>query len=102
MKRLWGNNGFFNWWKLRSAGNLYILKISYPVLLAMPLVSRYKEISQWLGIYNWTLLVTFFGSIALAMADLFYDLFCPIIVKRFDSPNTPYKEMLDIKIPSRR
>jgi hypothetical protein len=101
MKPLWGATGVFNWWSLRSVGNLVVLKVSYPVLALTPFISEYKEISKILHIYNNRItLAAFFASLFLAIANLIYDVFCPVIVKRFDSPNTMYKEMLDIKIRS--
>jgi hypothetical protein len=99
MKPFWGINGYFNWWSLRSVGNLVVLKVSYPVLALTPFISEYKQISEFLRLYNNKIVLsTFFASLALALANLLYDIFCPPIVKRFDSPNTLYKEMLDIKI----
>jgi hypothetical protein len=101
MRPLWGLNGLFNWWSLRSVGNLIVLKVSYPTLALTPFISQYKQISQFLHIYNNKItLSAFFASLALAIANLLYDIFCPVIVKRFDSPNTLYKEMLDIKLRS--
>jgi hypothetical protein len=100
-KTFWGVNGFFNWWNLRSVGNLIVLKVSYPVLALTPFISQYREISKLLHIYNNSVtLAAFFASLFLAGANLLYDVFCPVIVKRFDSPNTLYKEMLDIKLRS--
>jgi len=97
----WGINGYFNWWNLRSVGNLLVLKVSYPVLALTPFISQYRELSKFLHVYNNKItLVAFFGSLFLASANLLYDVFCPVIVKRFDSPNTTYKEMLDIKLRS--
>ena len=101
MKPFWGLNGLFNWWSLRSVGNLVVLKVSYPVLALTPFISEYKEISKLLHLYNNPItLAAFFASLLLALANLLYDVFCPVIIKRFDSPNTLYKEMLDIKIRS--
>lgn len=98
MKPFWGINGLFNWWSLRSVGNLVVLKVSYPVLALTPFISEYKTISKMLHLYNNSItLAAFFASLMLAMANLLYDIFCPVIVKRFDSPNTMYKEMLEIK-----
>ena len=42
------------------------------------------------------LALAYFGSLALALANLVYDLFCPAIIKRFDSPNDMYHAMLKI------
>jgi hypothetical protein len=100
-ERFWGVNGYFNWWSLRSVGNLVVLKVSYPVLALTPFISEYKAISQFLHIYNNAItLAAFFASLFLAAANLIYDAFCPEIVKKFDSPNVLYREMLDIKLRS--
>jgi hypothetical protein len=100
MRRIWGNNGLINWWSLRPVGNLFTLKVSYPVLILVPFISKYEEFAKSIGIYNWIILTSFFGSLSLALANLLYDILCPIIVKKFDSQNTLYKEMLQIKSDS--
>jgi hypothetical protein len=100
MYRIWGKNGFINWWSLRPVGNLFILKVSYPALILIPFISKYEEFAKLIGLYNWIILASFFGSLSLALANLLYDIFCPVLVKKFDSPNTLYKEMLHIKLDS--
>jgi hypothetical protein len=97
MRPVWGANGRVNWWRLRPVGSLLILKVSYPILVVTPYLAKYKEIAEYLGLYNWIVLTAFFASVSLALANFVYDVFCPLLVKRFDSPNTLYKEMLQIK-----
>jgi hypothetical protein len=102
MKQFWGRSGIFNWWSLRSVGNLSVLKVSYPALILTPYISEYKELSEWLHINNNKIMLSaFFAGLSLAIANLLYDVFCPVIVKRFDSPNTMYRTMLEIKQLSR-
>ena len=86
-----------NWWKLRSVGNLYVLKVSYAVLILAPLLSRHEGIIGFLDIQPWLLSTLFFASFSLALANLVYDIWCPTIIKRFASPNDLYARMLEIK-----
>lgn len=95
---LWGEYGLLNWWKLRSVGNLSVLKISYIALAAAPFLTKFREIGRALNLYDqYIILASFFGGIFLASANLFYDIGCPVIIKRFASPNDLYKDMLEIK-----
>src|SRR5215472_3191197 len=90
-----GETGLLNWWKLRSVGNLTILKVSYVALAAAPFLTKFREIGRFLALYDdKVVLASFFGGIFLASANLIYDIFCPTVIKRFDSPNTLYKEIL--------
>src|SRR5262245_38504155 len=86
-----------NWWKLRSVGNLKVLKVSYVVLVVIPLLSHYQKVIDFLGFKPWFLAAVFFGSLFLALANLVYDVACPTIVKRFASGNDLYEKMLSIK-----
>lgn len=95
--KLWGHDGAFNWWRLRPVGNLKALKVSYAVLFLAPLLSQYDSIARYLGISTGVVTASFFASLFLALANLLYDVFCPTIIKRFDSPNDLYHEMLTIK-----
>jgi hypothetical protein len=98
--RFWSYNRLFHWNKLRVVGNLYILKISYAALIIMPWMANHYWLFGLLKIPLWNYVAAYFASLSLAMANLLYDLFCPIIVKRFASPADLYKGMLDIKISS--
>lgn len=101
MCQIWGETGLLNWWKLRSVGNLAVLKISYGALAAAPFLTKFKVIGQALNLYDDNIvLASFLGGILLGAANLFYDIGCPVIIKRFDSPNVLYKEMLQIKVLS--
>lgn len=86
-----------NWWKLRSVGNLYVLKVSYVILIVSPLLTKSEHITRFLDIEPWLLAILFLASFSLALANLVYDIWCPIIIKRFPSPNDLYARMLEIK-----
>jgi hypothetical protein len=89
-----------NWWQLRAVGNLYVLKISYIVLVAIPLLSKHRELADALGLPSWLLATLFTASFTLGLANLVYDIRCPTIVKRFESPNDLYEKMLEIRARS--
>jgi hypothetical protein len=100
MQPIWGprDRGLVNWALLRSVGNVGILKISYLALAATPFLTKFKAIGRYLNLYDTDIiLATFFAGILLGAANLLYDIKCPVIIKRFDSPNDLYKDMLQIK-----
>jgi hypothetical protein len=84
------------WWHLRSVGNLWVLKVSYVALALIPLLTSHNRVSQWLGFEVWSLGVVYFANLFLALANLIYDIACPVVVQRFASPNDLYLEMLKI------
>lgn len=86
-----------NWWNLRSVGNLYVLKVSYAVLLIAPFLSKHEQLTAFLDMPTWLLATLFLGSLSLALANLVYDIWCPTIIKRFPSGNDLYFKMLEIK-----
>jgi len=86
-----------NWWSLRAVGSLYVLKVSYVVLVIAPFLSTHKELIQLLGLPGWLVATLFLASFSLALANLVYDIWCPTIVKRFASPNDLYAKMLEIR-----
>lgn len=77
-------------------GNIKALKVSYVALAVVPIVAESRLLS-WVGGDKSVLFAVFFGSLFLALANLLYDIFCPVIVKRFASPNDFYKAMLEIR-----
>jgi hypothetical protein len=85
------------WWRLRAVGNLQVLKISYPLLIFIPLLTTENELTDFIGLEKWLLATAFFANLFLAIANLIYDIWCPAIIKRFDSPNDLYERMLQIK-----
>lgn len=86
-----------NWGELRAIGNLEVLKVSYLMLLVVPIATTQPTVIRWLGFKPWLLTVLFFASLFLAMAKLIYDLRCPVVIKRFASPNDLYDRMIRIK-----
>lgn len=86
----------YEWWNLRSIGNLKVLKVSYFALAFIPILAENRFLS-WIGGDKIVLFCSFFGSLLLALANLLYDIVCPEIVKRFASPNDLYEKMLEIK-----
>lgn len=86
-----------NWWSLRAAGSLYVLKVSYLVLLVVPLLSAHQALIDALGVPHWFAATLFLASLSLALANLVFDIWCPTIVKRFASPNDLYERMLQIR-----
>ena len=85
------------WGSLRSVGNLYVLKVSYAVLVLVPLLSKHDNVITFLGMSSCWLAILFTASFSLAVANLVYDIRCPVIIKRFASPNDLYEKMLQIK-----
>ena len=86
----------YEWWHLRSVGNLKALKVSYIALALVPVVVENRMLS-WIGGDKSVLFCTFFGSLFLALANLVYDIMCPTVIKRFESPNDLYQKMLEIR-----
>lgn len=86
-----------NWWTLRAVGNLYVLKVSYAVLLIAPFLSKHEQLTRFLDMPPWLVATLFLASLFLALANLIYDIWCPIIIKRFPSGNDLYFKMLEIK-----
>ena len=86
-----------NWWKLRSVGNLWVLKVSYAALIAVPFLAAHNAVPRLLGFEVWFLAAIYFASLFLGLANLLYDIGCPPIVKRFPSPNDLYEKMLEIR-----
>jgi hypothetical protein len=84
------------WAGLRSVGNLRFLKVSYVLLVFIPVLTTQNALTSFLGFDQWLLAVTFFASLSLAIANVLYDVACPTLVKRFASPNDLYERMLQI------
>jgi len=82
------------WFFLRPFGQFPLLKVSYIALVAIPLASHFPPVFRFGGPYFFPAL--YFGNLMVALASLLYDIFCPIIIKRFASRNDLYDKMLDI------
>jgi multidrug efflux pump subunit AcrB len=85
------------WANLRAVGNLRFLKVSYILLVFVPVLTSNNGVTEFLGFAPWVLAVTFFASLFLALANVIYDVGCPAIIKRFESPNDLYERMLQIR-----
>lgn len=85
------------WKSVRVVGNLAILKVSYFALVAIPFASNFVGILEGIGFSRLQMMMLYFSSFSLAIANLLYDVFCPPIIKRFESPNDLYRDMLTIK-----
>ena len=72
-------------------GNIRFLRVSYAVLVFVPIII---VISVKLP---FSLLIGYFASLFLSVAHMIYQWRCPEIIKRFDSPNDLYRDMLEIK-----
>lgn len=82
------------WSSLRSLGNFALFKVSYVALLVLPWVSRIAEYLQSGG-YTY-IGALYFGDLFLALANLVYDIRCPSVIKRWESPDDFYIQMLDV------
>jgi hypothetical protein len=88
------------WSSLRSVGNFALFKVSYVALLILPWVSRIAEYMK-AGGYTYIGAI-YFGDLFLALANLVYDIRCPAVVKRWESPNDFYIQMLDVAIKQKQ
>lgn len=84
------------WSSLRSLGNFALFKISYVALLLLPWVSRIAEYLRTDGYTYFYIGAIYFGDLFLALANLVYDIRCPAVVKRWESPNDFYIKMLEV------
>ena len=86
---------FCKWTSLRAFGESYILKVSYFSLAAVPLIA--KNILK-LGVvgFPFYLKLIFFSSLLISVGNILYSVFCPKLIKRFDSPNDMYRANLEI------
>ena len=69
--------------------------MSYIALAAIPIISKIITYFNLRSEYLF-FAALYFGSLFFAVGNLMYDLFCPIVIKRFASPNDLYDKMLDI------
>jgi hypothetical protein len=86
---------FCKWTTLRSFGDSYILKVSYFSLAAVPFIA--KNLTK-LGVEDFPiyLKLLFFSSLLISIGNLFYSVFCPKLIKKFESPNEMYRANLEI------
>jgi hypothetical protein len=87
------------WKQLSMLGNIQFLRISYVVLIIVPLVAsvRFNALNSFFGELPLTMRLGYFAALLLSFAHMVYQGFCPQIIKRFESPNDLYRDMLQIK-----
>ena len=92
MKRLFS----LSWWNLRAVGEIRVLRVSYLAIAFVPLLARAEDLIEQLAISKTILAVSYFGSVFLMSSTFLYDAFCPVVVKRFESPNDYFKSLVDL------
>jgi len=87
------------WKQLNILNNIHFLKISYVVLIVVPLLALLLKspVSSLFNGVPLTLKLGYFAALILSVAHMIYQGYCPNIIKRFDSPNDLYRDMLEIK-----
>lgn len=87
------------WKQLSMLGNIQFLRISYAVLIIVPLAASVGStaLSEFFDGLPLTMRLGYFASLLLSFAHMLYQGFCPQIIKRFESPNDLYRDMLQIK-----
>jgi hypothetical protein len=91
-----------SWKSLDNFSHIQFLKISYVVLVLIPFLALVQhEAERWLPekLRHMPLIfaLLYFSSLLLSLAHMVYQGWCPVIIKRFDSPNDLYRELLKIK-----
>jgi hypothetical protein len=87
-------------WKIFNAlRKMQFLQVSYLVLVGVPIYAAIQHTSfgQFFGEMPITLRLGYFAALVLSIAHMIYQACCPEIVKRFDSPNDLYRNLLEIK-----
>lgn len=87
------------WTGFKSLSNMVFLKISYIILVGVPVLAVILQTSwgQFFGALPFTLRMGYFSSLFLSLAHMLYQGYCPQLIKRFESPNDLYRDMLKIK-----
>jgi hypothetical protein len=87
------------WTSFKSLNNMVFLKISYFILVGVPVLTIILQTSwgQFFGSLSLTLRMGYFSSLLLSLAHMIYQGYCPQMIKRFESPNDLYRDMLEIK-----
>lgn len=86
---------FCKWTTLRSFGDAWILKVSYIALLSVPMLANYLNKLDIEG-FPLYLKFLFFSSLNISIGNILYSIFCPKLIKRFDTPNDMYRANLEI------
>jgi hypothetical protein len=87
------------WKALHGLSNVHFLRVSYIALIGVPLLAVIQERAapEWFTGVPWSLRLGYLSSILLSVAHMVYQAFCPQLMRRFDSPNDLYRDMLAIK-----
>lgn len=88
-------SAFCKWTALRSFGESYILKVSYFSLAAVPFIAK-NTIKLGVEGFPVYLKLMFFSSLLISIGNVFYSVFCPKLIKKFESPNEMYRANLEI------
>lgn len=90
---------WLTWKRLSTLGNIYFLRVSYVILVAVPIWATFqqKALAYFFNDVPLALRLGYFSSLLLSLAHMVYQGFCPQIIRRFDSPNDLYRDMLNIK-----
>jgi hypothetical protein len=95
------SNFGLSWKSLDGFSHIQFLKVSYIVLLLVPFAVLVQHEVTWLpeGLRRMPPIfrLLYFSSLLLSLAHMIYQGWCPPIIKRFDSPNDLYYELLKIK-----
>ena len=87
------------WNALQSLERISFLRVSYVVLVGVPLLASLQQtaLGEFFGKLPLTLRLGYFASLLLSLAHMIYQGFCPQLIKRFESPNDVYRDLLQIK-----
>lgn len=90
---------WLTWKRLNSVGNVHFLQVSYVVLLGVPIwaLIQQKTFGAIFADVPLTLRLGYFSALLLSVAHMIYQGSCPQIIRRFDSPNDLYRDLLQIK-----
>jgi len=89
----------FPWTMFKALNNMQFLRISYLILVGVPIVASIQS-TDWgsfFGELPKSVRLGYFSSLLLSVAHMLYQGYCPQIIKRFESPNDLYRDMLEIK-----
>lgn len=86
-----------HWGRLRFIGSLRVLSVSYIIGIAVALPNIIEaDITQYL-LNPWIVWPIIIFLVGVSVANLFYYLFCPAIVRKFESLSDFYEHQLGIK-----
>lgn len=90
---------FIQWTSFNALSKIYFLRVSYIVLVGVPMLAAYQRtpIGQYFVDVPLTLKLGYFASLLISLAHMIYQGYCPQVIKRFESPNDLYRDMLEIK-----